>query len=107
MKTFAKQARDAIAQGDFGRVLNITDTGLADDAIYAEDNRQVQYNLLVFKALALHNLERDPEAVEFYEKAAMLCPTISLAWQVPEGCRPFIMAVGPCELVRLGECPGG
>lgn len=106
MKTFAKQARDAIAQGDFGRALSIADTGLADDAIGAEENRPVQYNLLVFKALALRNLERDPEAVEFYEKAAMLCPTISLAWQVPEACRRPIMAVGPCEPARLGERPG-
>lgn len=82
MKTFVKQAREAITAKDYARAINIAETGLADDDALEKENAQSYYMLLVFNALALHNLDRDAEAAEIYEKAAMANPSLPIAWQV-------------------------
>lgn len=82
MKVYLKGAREAINDKDYDKALNIIDTGLADDELTEPDNATAHYTLLVFKALTLHHLERDLEAVEWYEKASQLKPSFPLAWQV-------------------------
>lgn len=82
MKAFLKGAREALNSKDYERALNVVETGLADDEAEEAENKTSVYTLLVFKALALHHLQRDTEAVEFYEKAGFMCPTLPLAWQV-------------------------
>lgn len=82
MKAFLKGAREALTSKDYERALNVAETGLADDEASEAENSTSVYTLLVFKALALHNLGRDVEAVEFYEKAGFMIPGMPLAWQV-------------------------
>lgn len=82
MKAFLKGARDALTSKDYTRALNVVETGLADDESSDPENSTSVYTLTVFKALALHNLGRDLEAVEFYEKAGFMIPSMPLAWQV-------------------------
>jgi hypothetical protein len=82
MKAFLKGAREALNAKNYERALNVVETGLADDEAEKIENVPSVYMLLVFKALALHHLKRDTEAVEFYEKAGFMSPTMPLAWQV-------------------------
>lgn len=83
MKSFLKLARESISSKDFESALNYADNGLeSDEVTEGEKASSNKYNLLVFKALSLHNLGRDKEAIESYELAGMIHPELALAWQV-------------------------
>jgi hypothetical protein len=90
LKALAKQAREAINDKDYESALHFIDTALSNDEVHDKDNVSIYYNLLVFRALALQNLDREAEAIEFYEKAGMVCQNLPLAWQVTyEKCHPY------------------
>lgn len=83
MKSFVKLARESISGKDFESALNYAINGLESDEILDGDKASLnKYNLLVLKALSLHNLGRDKEAIESYEMAGMIHPELPLAWQV-------------------------
>lgn len=83
MKSFLKLARESITGKDFESALNYAINGLDSEEATEGDKASVnKYNLLVFKALSLHNLGRDQEAIESYETAGMIHPELPLAWQV-------------------------
>lgn len=74
IKGICKAAREAIDRHDYGTALRLCEMGLEMDDSY--------YMLLVFRALALQNLERKEEAVLSYRQAAKSQPDQILAWQV-------------------------
>lgn len=83
MKSFCKLAKEAISAKDYNQALSYAESGLiSDEALEGEKAPINRYTLMVFKALSLHNLERDQEAIETYENAAMKHPELPLAWQV-------------------------
>lgn len=84
MRSSLKLAREAINNKDFNAALSYAEAGIASEdlSLDHEKTSNAKYTLLVFKALALHNLGHDKDAIETYETAALLHPNQPLAWQV-------------------------
>lgn len=73
-RSFIKSSREALDRRDYATALRVAELGLVED--------DKSYTLLVFRALALQNLQRTEEAVESYRLASNLQPSQMLAWQV-------------------------
>lgn len=79
LKGLLKGAREAIEGEEYSAALRICDTALNQQP--APEGTTL-YTILIFRALALQNLQHWKEAIAIYEEARNISPENPLAWQV-------------------------